>query len=287
MQRLLKRVLEHVFEPQPIARLEAVRIGAPLAILGFLSSRLIHADDWLSTAGFRVPPHANDWRQPLELPALPPWLAWTVAIAILISGLAVVAGALTRWSTALFATLLAYAALADRLEAFTVSKLGTVVAVALACTPCGARFSIDAWRRRGEPVALCSGGNVRFFQIMVPVFYFSSGLCKATNDWLDSRYVMWTYLHDSYQTPVSWFLANHLPPFAWTAMQVTTLTFELGAPLWFGLRWTRRYALIYGVAMHFLIGIMFGPVKWFAMLMIVLLVASYAPLPRRFIAQQR
>jgi ABC-type dipeptide/oligopeptide/nickel transport system permease component len=110
------------------------------------------------------------------------------------------------------------------------------------------------------------------------VFYFSSGLCKATGDWLSDPYVLWSHLHDSYQTPVSWFLANHLPPFAWTVMQATTLAFELGAPLWFGLRWTRPFALAYGIAMHALIGLMFGPVTWFALLMIVLLSASYAPI---------
>jgi vitamin K-dependent gamma-carboxylase-like protein len=277
--RYVDRVLERVFAPQPIARLEAVRIGAPLAILGFLASRILHADDWLSTSGFHVPAHANDWRQPLELPAVPSWAAWAIAIAIVISGLAVAAGALTRWSTAVFAALLAYVALADRLEAFTVSKLGTSVAVALALTPCGTRFSVDAWRKGGELVEQCSGGSVRFFQILVPVFYCASGLCKATHDWLTHRYVMWTYLHDSYQTSVSWFFANHLPPAAWTVMQATTLAFELGAPVWFGLRWTRPYALAYGIAMHVLIGAMFGPVKWFALLMIVLLVAAYAPIP--------
>jgi hypothetical protein len=59
-------------------------------------------------------------------------------------------------------------------------------------------------------------------------------------------------------------------------MQGTTLAFEIGAPLWFGLRITRPYALAYGIAMHTLIGLMFGPVIWFALLMIVLLVGGYA-----------
>jgi hypothetical protein len=60
-------------------------------------------------------------------------------------------------------------------------------------------------------------------------------------------------------------------------MQVMTLAYELGAPVWFALRWTRPYAVAYGVAMHALIGMMFGPLAGFSLLMMSLLVASFAP----------
>ncbi|HEX7836276.1 MAG TPA: HTTM domain-containing protein [Kofleriaceae bacterium] len=269
------------FGPRPIARLAALRILAPLAILGFMSSRVLHADDWLSVVGFRVP-EGSDWRQPLSLPALPVWLAWSVAAALVVAGLATAAGAITRWSAAGFAVLLAYVALADRLAAFTVSKLAPVIALALCLSPSGARYSVDAWRRaRRDPAAprptLVSGGCVSFFQVLLPVFYFASGIAKAKGDWLEHPLVLWTQLHDSYQTPVSWFLANHLPLWMWTVSQGAVLVFEVGAPLWFGLRWTRPFALAFGLGMHLLIGLMFGPVIWFALLMIALLVGSYAP----------
>ncbi|MFT3695662.1 MAG: HTTM domain-containing protein [Kofleriaceae bacterium] len=269
-------LITRIFEPQPIWRLAMIRICVPLAILGFLASRLVHADDWLSTAGFHPPELVGDWRQPVALPPVPPGVAWAIAIALVIAGLATSAGLFTRWSSAAFAALLAYTTLADRLEAFTVSKLGTVLAVAIALTPCGARYSFDSRRSPDKP-ELCSGGNILFFQVMLPVFYFSSGWCKATGDWLSNPYVLWSHLHDSYQTPVSYFAANHMPAFGWTVMQATTLAFELGAPLLFAWRVTRPYALIYGVAMHTLIGLMFGPVIWFALLMIILLHASYGP----------
>ncbi len=278
--RFLDRLVVRAFEPQPVVRLEVIRILAPLAIVGFMSSRIAHADDWLSSAGFHPPPLQDDYRQPAHFTPLAPAAAWVVGIAIVISGLSVVAGAFTRWSATAFGMLLAYVTLADRMEAFTVSKLGTVVAFALALTPAGTRYSFDAWRKRGAgpPPELCSGGNVRFFQILLPVFYFSSGICKAKGDWLSNPYVLWSHLHDSYQTPVSLFFANHMPRFAWTVMQATTLAFEALAPVWFALRWTRPYALAYGIAMHTLIGMMFGPVAWFALLMIALLVGAYAPI---------
>jgi len=273
---LARRAADAAFRPQPIARLVTVRILAPLAILGFLASRIHHADDWLSVAGFRVP-GGSDWRQPLALPALPVWAAWSVGAALVVAGLATALGAATRWSSAAFAALLAYVALADRLSAFTVSKLAPVIALVLCLSPSGARWSVDAWRHRRAGPELVSGGCVSFFQVLLPVFYVASGLAKASGDWLHHPYLLWTQLHDSYQTEVSWLLANYLPPWMWTALQGVVLVFECGAPLWFALPWTRPFALGFGVAMHLMIGVMFGPVIWFSLLMIALLVASYAP----------
>ncbi len=276
--RLIARLVDHVFAPQPIVRLEVIRMLAPLAILGFMAARIAHPDDWLSSAGFRLPALDDDWRQPASFPALSPNAATAVCIALVVSGIAVSLGAFTRWSSALFGLLLAYVALADRMSAFTVSKLGPMIAFAICMSPAGTRYSIDAWRRKDRvPIELCSGGAVRFFQILLPVFYMSSGICKARGDWLSHPLVLWTHVHDSYQTSVSWFAANHVPPAGWTIMQITTLIFECCAPLLFALRWTRPWALAYGVAMHGAIGMMFGPVAYFSMLMIVLLVASYAP----------
>ncbi|HET9624209.1 MAG TPA: HTTM domain-containing protein [Kofleriaceae bacterium] len=281
MRPIARGVGARIFAPRPIERLAALRVLAPLAIVGFMASRIAHADDWLSVAGFRVPA-LGDWRQPLALPALPVWAAWAVGGALAASGILTALGAFTRGASAVFAGLLAYVALADRLAAFTVSKLSPVLALVLCLTPSGARYSVDAWRRRRrDPAAALptrvSGGCVAFYQVMLPVFYLSSGICKATGDWLSDRFVLWTHLHDSYQTPVSWLLANHMPTWMWTAIQAAVLGFEVGAPLWFGVRHTRPFAFGFGLAMHLMIGLMFGPVIWFSLLMMSLLVASYAP----------
>ncbi len=271
-------------KPVPALRLELIRICAPLAILGFMSSRIAYADEWLGDGGFRVPDLGfADPRQPLYLPPLPSGLAWLVALTMVASGLALSLGFYARRAAWVFAATGIWVALSDRLAAFSVSKLTPVIAIALALSPCGARFGIDAWRRANRsfgkkrpalPREVVSG-SVRFFQLLVPVIYCASGIAKARGDWLHQPYVLWTHLHSSYQTSVTLFLANLLPPFAWTLFQIMTLLLESFAPLWFSWSRTRPYALVAAVGMHAMIGLMFGPVRYFAMLMATLLIASH------------
>jgi uncharacterized membrane protein YphA (DoxX/SURF4 family) len=137
-------MLECFLVPQPIVRLEALRILVPLFILGFMSSRLVHADYWIGDAGFQVPDMGGDWRQPLYLPPLPGWTAWALAAAMVASGLSLAAGFLTRYAAGVFVLTLAWVALADRLAAFTVSKLGVVLVLALCLSPCP-RTCLDSW----------------------------------------------------------------------------------------------------------------------------------------------
>ena len=269
--------------PVPVLRLEIVRIGVPLAVLGFMSSRVAHADEWLGGAGFRVPDlGTSDYRQPLYLAALPDGAAWAVAIVLVLSGLALAAGFRARQAAAVFACATAYVALSDRLAAFSVSKLAPVVAIALAASPCGRRLGFDAWRKKTKRPARAlpsevTSGSVRFFQVLLPVIYCASGIAKARGDWLGDSYVLWSHLHDSYQTAVTVAVANITPKTAWPLLQWVVLVFEAGAPLWFAVARTRKIVLVVGLGMHFMIGIMFGPVLWFAVLMSTLLAASYLP----------
>jgi uncharacterized membrane protein YphA (DoxX/SURF4 family) len=267
--------------PQPALRLELIRIFAPLAILGFMSSRIRHAPEWLGSAGFRVPDLGeSDYRQPLYIPALPDWAAWLVALALLVSGLAVSLGIRARTFAWVFACLLAFVALSDRLAAFTVSKLSPAVLVVLALSPCGRRLGVDAWlalKRGAEPERTVAGAHIRFFQVLLPVIYSASGIAKARGDWLERSDVLFTLMHDSYQTVVAWALANALPLAAWSVLQFVTLAFEALAPVWFASKKTRSIAFIVGVGMHATIGLSFGPVKWFSLLMISLLVGAYLP----------
>ncbi len=269
--------------PVPALRLEIVRIGVPLAVLGFMSSRIAHADEWLGRAGFRVPDlGTSDYRQPLYLEALPDGAAWAVAAVLVLSGVALAVGFKPRRAAVVFACATAYVALSDRLAAFSVSKLAPVIAIALAASPCGRRLSVDAYLRKKKrpkkelPTEVVSG-SVRFFQLLLPVIYCASGIAKARGDWLKESYVLWSHLHDSYQTGVTIALANVTPKVLWPFLQMVVLGFEALAPLWFAWPRTRRVALVVGLGMHFMIGVMFGPVLWFALLMGTLLAGSYMP----------
>jgi len=279
--------------PVPVLRLELVRFAAPLAILGFMSSRIAYADEWLGDGGFRVPDlGVADPRQPLYLPALPGWAAWWVAAAFIASGLAVSLGFHARRAAWVFASVAAYVALSDRLAAFSVSKMAPVVGVALALSPCGLRFGIDAWRqRRADPELRLPthvvSGSVRFFQILIPTIYCASGIAKCRGDWLKEPFVLWSHLHGTYQTGVTILLANLLPAFAWTLFQVFTLVLETFAPLWFAWGRVRPVAVLAAASMHAMIGLMFGPVRYFAMLMATLIVASHISAERLERAEKR
>jgi vitamin K-dependent gamma-carboxylase-like protein len=283
---VFSRLQAWIDEPLPVLRIEVVRIFAPLAVLGFMSGRLAHADEWIGDAGFRVPDLGGDWRQPIFVPALPTGAAWAVAVAMVLSGLACSAGFRTRASALVFAATLAFVAVSDRLAAFTVSKISPVIMLAVALGPAGTRLGLDAWRKRRRggkrPPKTSTAGSVRFLQLLVVTIYSASGIAKARGDWLKVPNVLWTQLFDSYQTPFAFGLASVLPAWAWTAFQGLVLAFELFAPLWFGLAKTRSFALAFGLGMHAMIGLMFGPVLWFALLMMTLLAAGY--LPERLLA---
>jgi hypothetical protein len=269
--------------PQKPIRIEFLRIFAPLAILGFMAARVAHADEWLGQSGFRVPDLDGDARQPLYIPALPDGVAWAIAAVLVISGLCVAVGIRPKIAAIVFAIALAFVGLSDRLAAFTVTKMSPMIALVIALSPCGRMLSVDAWlARRGRkkksrlPPAVPSG-SIRFLQVLLPVFYCASGIAKARGSWLKNDHVLWTHLHDTYQTAITRALANTLPGGAWTFFQGLTLVFEMLAPLWFAVPRTRSIALVVGVGMHTMIGLMFGPVRYFALLMIALLVTAYCP----------
>jgi uncharacterized membrane protein YphA (DoxX/SURF4 family) len=281
LERLFDKVGDWIDAPRPAIRLELVRMFAPLAILGFMSGRLIHVDEWIGDSGFRVPKLMHNGHQPLWVPPLPNDLAWVLAIAMVVSGVFVAAGYRTRPSALVFVATLVFVALSDRPAAFTVSKIGPVIMLAVACGPAGERFGVDAWLRlqRGEEIGpkVVPLGPVRFFQLFLAVFYCASGVAKGGSDWITTPLVLFSHVHDSYQTPISFFIAQHLPGRFWTPMQYSVLVYEMGAPILFSWSRTRLPQLLYGVAMHIGIGLMFGPVIWFAVLMITLLLAAYSP----------
>ncbi len=275
------RIAMWLDEPVPLARLALVRILIPLVALGFMSARLAHAPHWIGDAGFRVPDLGGDWRQPLYVPALSSSTAWVVAAAMIASGVSMSIGWKTRASALVFASTLLFVALSDRLAAYSVSKLSPVIVLAVAAGPANRVLSVDAWlarRRRGKAWKTerpC--GSIRFLQLLPITIYMASGIAKARADWLHEPLVLYSQIHGSYQTSIAYALARAIPAWLWTTLQGAVLVFETTAPLTFALRKTRPYALVFGLGMHTMIALMFGPVVWFSLLMITLLAAGWLP----------
>lgn len=275
------RVMQWLDEPVSLARLALVRILMPLVALGFMSARLAHAPHWIGDAGFRVPDLGGSWAQPLYVPPLPTWAAWAVAGAMIASGLATTVGWKTRASALVFASTLVFCALSDRLAAYSVSKLSPVIVLAVAAGPANRVLSVDAWLRRRrtgkrwKTEGTC--GSLRFLQLVPITIYMASGIAKARADWLHEPLVLFSQIHGSYQTPIAYALARAIPAWLWTALQGAVLFFESTAPITFAIARTRPYALVFGLGMHTMIALMFGPVVWFSLLMITLLSAGWLP----------
>ena len=279
---VVDRFTKWLAEPVHPLRIEIVRIFAATAVTAFMVPRIVHADEWLGQTGFRVPElTVSDVRQPLYIAALPDNVAWVVAIALLLSGASLAVGFKTRWSAIAFALLGAFCALSDRLAAFSVSKLGPTIALTLALSSAGTHLSVDKLlaKKAGKHPRFVArpSGAVRFFQLLLPTIYCASGIAKLRGDWAKHPYVLWTHLHDTYQTSFTLILANLMPAPGWTLLQVATLVFETAAPLWFVWKKARVPTVVWAVAMHTMIGLMFGPVRWFGLLMASLVIGAYLP----------
>lgn len=246
-------------------RLKAARVLIPLALLGFFSTRLPRVTEWIGSAGFQVPDLGGHWAQPLYIPPLPDALAIAVALALTAALVCVALGKRVLIAGPVAVALLTFVALADRLAAFTVTKLAPVLILALVYA---------AWQKSRD---IEDDDVVRFFQWFLAVFYMASGWCKYNGDWMEHSHLIWTHLHSSYETTLSYYVGLHTPEWAWELAQKATLAFELGAPVWFYFRKTRMLALAFGLAMHASIGLLFGPVIWFSLLMMTLLIVAWAP----------
>ncbi len=261
------------FAPQKAHRIALLRIVAPLAILGLLSSRLWNFREFFTSAGYHVPDLLQSRvQQPYYIHPIGELLAHLIAILLVLSGLCVSLGLVTRPANVLFAGLLGYASLFDRVSAVSVNKLGTTVMIALCFCPSGARYSLDALLRRRPAPDEFPGAPLRFLQVQLAVMYCASGLCKTLQgDWLKNGYVLWSQIQGHYQTAFAYFFGGHLPSWLWPPLQALVLGYELLAPLLLSLRRTRGATLCFGFLMHFFVALLFRRIVYFSVLMMSLL----------------
>jgi uncharacterized membrane protein YphA (DoxX/SURF4 family) len=247
--------------PVPAERLAALRIGLAAVLLwDLLVTYLPHVADFFAedSLGGRglfsyLVNFPKRWQWSVlanvEDPTVLRWvvLGWVAATVCLLVGLQTRLSAVVVWilSTS-FANLNEYIDNAG-------DQIRGIALFYLVLTPCGAVWSVDHWlrRRRGGDAGpvLIYPWALRLLFVQMVLIYWLNGLYKLTgDDWLngDSLYYV---LSDVTLTRVSYSQF----PMPYRLTQVLTwsvLVWEAGFPLWVALPWTRKAALLFGVAFH-------------------------------------
>lgn len=252
-------VSDQLVGEQTVSRFRLFEVVFTACFLLYMGRNLLNPLEWLTSEGFHL---ADGLQRPNALRPFPLLATWAVPIfAILLLGLGWVVGFCPRWRRWAFgalALLALYAEGVDSASAFALNKIYGAGFIFLLFAPGyeGAQF-------RGSIV------SVRVFQMMLLTIYFATGFTKVYGgDWLKHTDVVWSHAQGYYCTDFAAFLLRHLPPVGWTIIQYSVLVFELGAPLWFGWRRTRPFAVLFGLSFHLGIALMMKAVWVFSLQMV-------------------
>jgi uncharacterized membrane protein YphA (DoxX/SURF4 family) len=244
--------------PVRAERLAALRIGLALVLLGdVLTTYLPNVHVFYGAGGlgdpalfgwnFR-PPHLN-WSLLYGVGdhrvLLTAMLVWVVAVLCLLLGFWTRLSAVVAWllSTS-FATLNPYVDNSG-------DQLRGILLFYLMLCPCGAAWSVDAWRRRQDdpgPVHAYPW-PLRLLFVQMALMYFCNGVYKLTgHDW-PAGTSLYYVLGDL--TLARWSYAEWTVPFWLTRLLTwTVMAWEVSFPALMLWRWTRIPALCFGAALH-------------------------------------
>ncbi len=172
--------------------------------------------------------------------------AWLVSALLLLVGLWTRPAAFVAWGLALsFGHLNLYIDNAG-------DTVRGIILFYLMLTPCGAAWSLDAWwRRRKQPAttSMVSPWALRMLFIQMTLIYFLNGLYKLLGASWWSGDTLYYVLGDLALSRVSP-LQIALPLWLLRVMTWGVMAWEVLFPLLVLTKWTRRLALIAGVAFH-------------------------------------
>lgn len=169
---------------------------------------------------------------------------------------------------------------------FGLDQIATYVAMYLMLTPCGSRFSIDAWLRRRfrrrlddraarflrwmlPPPTPSVAANVgtRLLQIHLCVIYLFGGLAKARGQmWWDGTAVWFAVGNFEYQSIDMTWMSRY--PLLFSTLSHVTLFWEIFYCALVWPKWTRPLVLAIAVAVHGGIAMFLGMIT-FGVMMIV------------------
>lgn len=218
--------------------------------------------EWLTEEGFHLT--SAEWQQlgyPPAFPLLPLWGAWLFLAASLAAALLLAAS--LRWRrlalAALFGSAL-YVQGADYATAFSGNKEFIAVFFLLATGP-GIRL--------GAGSATVCAVTLRAMQATLLVIYLTAGWAKChPGTWLTHPDTLYTLIQGFHRTDAAAWALRNLPMWMWTAMQYTTLFFEVFAPLLIGWRRLRPLGFLLGIGMHLMIALFMKNLIYFSIHMI-------------------
>jgi hypothetical protein len=163
---------------------------------------------------------------------------------------------------------------------FGLDQINSFLTLYLAISPCGAMWSVDAWRRRRKGVAE-AGTSVmatvatRLIQLHLCVVYLFAGLGKLQGPtWWDGTAIWGAIASYEYQTVDLTFLAHW--PLLINLITLVTLGWEVSYAFLVWPRLTRPVWLAMAVAVHLGIGICMGMLT-FGLIMVVGNIAFVEP----------
>ncbi|MCX4247558.1 HTTM domain-containing protein [Paraliomyxa miuraensis] len=215
-----------------------------------------------------------------------PWPAWGMALHFAVMGaaaLALMLGAYTRWSAALFLLTFTYAELLEKAAYLNHYYLVSLLALLLVVVPAGATWSVDAWRRGDRPTV----GRWAYvlLRAQVAVVYVFAGLAKLDGDWLLRAEPLRTWLSAHADLPLVGALLTTSA--AAYAMSWGGMLYDLSIVAWLSWRPTRRVAYLVSIFFHVSLWILF-PIGVFSWVMLASATLFFDPAwPQRLVARLR
>ena len=179
-----------------------------------------------------------------------------VAVLVLaLLGGAIALGMFTRFSLIAFFGLFTYVELIDVTNYLNHYVFVSMLTMVLAFTPCGAKWSFDAWRA-GRPTERISMFWYDWLRLQVGAVWVSAAIAKMTPDWLFAAQPMNIWLNARVDTPLIGPLLD-----IWEVALVASwagLLYDLSIPFLLLWRRTRRVAFVAVLGFHLMTHVWFA-----------------------------
>jgi hypothetical protein len=233
-----------------------------VALLIDVGWRFLHWREALTSWGFHPTPDEM-WQMGFmrTFPLPPTWALPWLGCAVVLAALMVLLDRFRRlgvWGM-LATSLWVYGS--DPWTTQALNRIFVGVFLLLATAP---GYSTNERGERTVPWAV-----IGVFQAMLVIIYFAAGWTKTfQGEWLKNTHCLWNIVQGYHRTDFAALVLRNTPVWLWSIKQYATLLFEIGAPLWFALRWTRPLAVVFGISLHVAIALMMERLFFFGSVML-------------------